>query len=287
MSTNSVATARAGGANGSCGTGWLQNTAALEGLDPAEVVAMAVELYSPAIGIAFSGAEDVVLIDMATRVHLPFRVFCLDTGRLHAETYEFIERVRSHYDISIQTFFPDAAAVEKLVREKGLFSFYRDGHRECCEIRKVEPLRRALVGLEAWITGQRRDQNPSTRSRIPVAQVDRDFSVSDRPLMKFNPLAGWDSIQVWEYIQQNAVPYNALHNQGYISVGCQPCTRPVHPGQHERDGRWWWEQGPEKECGLHAGNGRSLAESNSAGPELGCLLPERQLNSREALPVER
>jgi phosphoadenosine phosphosulfate reductase len=144
--------------------------------------------------------------------------------------------------------------VEKLVREKGLFSFYRDGHKECCAIRKVEPLRRALSSLDAWITGQRRDQSPWTRSDIPVVQIDPTHSTPEHELVKFNPLANWTSDQIWSYIHENDVPYNDLHEKGFISIGCEPCTRPVSPGQHERAGRWWWEDDSKKECGLHAGN---------------------------------
>jgi phosphoadenosine phosphosulfate reductase len=143
--------------------------------------------------------------------------------------------------------------VEKLVREKGLFSFYNDGHQECCGIRKVEPLRRALSTLNAWVTGQRRDQSPSTRAEVPVVQADPTFSTPDHELIKFNPLANWSSQQVWDYIRENAVPYNPLHERGFISIGCEPCTRAVLPGQHEREGRWWWEEATKKECGLHSG----------------------------------
>jgi len=140
------------------------------------------------------------------------------------------------------------------VREKGLFSFYKDGHKECCGIRKVEPLVRALAPLRAWVTGQRRDQSPDTRAAVPVVQRDSAFSTPERPLVKFNPLANWTSKQVWTFIRENDVPYNALHDRGFISIGCEPCTRPTNPGQHERAGRWWWEEETKKECGLHAGN---------------------------------
>jgi len=186
--------------------------------------------------------------------NVSLRVFSLDTGRLHAETYRFLEQVREHYQVPIQVFFPQPQAVEKLVREKGLFSFYRDGHQECCNIRKVEPLRRALAPLDAWITGQRRDQSPGTRTQVPVVQVDPTFSGPDHELVKFNPLANWSSSQVWGYIRENRVPYNPLHERGFVSLGCEPCTRPILPGQNEREGRWWWEDATKKECGLHAGN---------------------------------
>ena len=222
--------------------------------DPQEILELALKEYSPDLGIAFSGAEDVALVDMATRSGLPFKVFVLDTGRLHPETYQFIEKVRTHYGITIDAVFPQPEAVQTLVREKGLFSFYVDGHKECCGIRKVEPLMRALAPLGAWVTGQRKDQSPGTRADVPVMQLDRTFSTPDKPLVKFNPLSFWTSQQVWAYIRDNEVPYNALHDRGFISIGCEPCTRPTNPGQHERAGRWWWEEETKKECGLHAGN---------------------------------
>ena len=221
--------------------------------EPQELVALAVREYGADLAISFSGAEDVVLIDMAAKTGGPFRVFSLDTGRLHAETYRFLEKVREHYGIPIEVFFPQPEAVEELVRAKGLFSFYKDGHKECCGIRKVEPLVRALRSRGAWMTGQRRDQSPGTRAEVPVLQIDRTFGSPERPLVKLNPLAGWTSQQVWAYLRAHDVPYNALHERGFVSIGCEPCTRPTHPGQHEREGRWWWEEATLKECGLHAG----------------------------------
>ncbi len=228
--------------------------AAYASKEPREIVKLALKEYSPSIAISFSGAEDVVLIDMASRAGVPYKVFSLDTGRLHPETYQFIDKVRSHYGITIETMFPDANAVQALVRAKGLFSFYTDGHTECCGIRKVEPLRRALASLHAWITGQRKDQSPGTRADVPVVQLDRTFGTDERPLVKFNPLSFWTSKQVWRYIREHDVPYNALHERGFVSIGCEPCTRAINPGQHEREGRWWWEEETKKECGLHAGN---------------------------------
>jgi len=221
---------------------------------PQDILAYAIEEYSPRLALSFSGAEDVVLIDMASKIGGKFRVFTLDTGRLHAETYQFIEKVREHYRINIEAFFPQPDAVEKLVREKGLYSFYRDGHKECCGIRKVEPLRRALATLDAWVTGQRRDQSPGTRAQVPIVQADPTFQSNSHQLIKFNPLANWTSKQVWTYIRENSVPFNPLHECGFVSIGCEPCTRAILPGQHEREGRWWWEDETKKECGLHAGN---------------------------------
>lgn len=227
------------------------------GRDPRDILALALREFSPDIAISFSGAEDVVLVDMAAKIGGKFRVFSLDTGRLHPETYQFLDRVRGQYGIPIETYFPQPEAVQKLVREKGLFSFYKDGHKECCGVRKVEPLVRALRPLRAWVTGQRRDQSPGTRAEVPVVQVDPTFGSPERLLIKFNPLANWTSKQVWAYIREFDVPYNALHDRGFISIGCEPCTRPVNPGQHEREGRWWWEEETMKECGLHAGNVKS------------------------------
>lgn len=222
--------------------------------DPREIMALALREYGPDIAISFSGAEDVVLIDMATKVGGQFRIFSLDTGRLHPETYQFIDRVCRHYGVHVEVFFPQPELVQKLVRDKGLFSFYQDGHKECCGIRKVEPLVRALRPLRAWVTGQRKDQSPGTRADVPVVQLDPSFGSPERPLVKFNPIAHWNSRQVWAYIREQDVPYNVLHERGFVSIGCEPCTRPVHPGQHEREGRWWWEEETMKECGLHAGN---------------------------------
>lgn len=214
---------------------------------PDEILRWGLDRFGNGLSIAFSGAEDVALIDMAVKTGLPFMTFCLDTGRLHAETYEFIERVRSHYGIEIQLFSPDPKLLEPFVKQKGLFSFYQDGHSECCAIRKVEPLSRALATCRAWVTGQRKDQNPSTRGILPVVQNDP----TQAQRVKLNPLANWTLNQVWQYIRDNSVPYNPLHDQGFVSIGCQPCTRAPRPGEHERAGRWWWEESTQRECGLH------------------------------------
>lgn len=220
--------------------------------NPQEILRFALEQFDN-LAISFSGAEDVVLVDMAVKIKPDVNVFSLDTGRLHAETYKFLEQVRQHYNIQLEVMFPDPVAIEQLVREKGLFSFYQDGHKECCGIRKVVPLKRKLSTLDAWITGQRRDQSPGTRAGVPVVEYDKAFSTADHTLIKFNPLSNWSSAQVWDYIRSNDVPFNELHQKGYISIGCEPCTRPVLPNQHEREGRWWWEEATLKECGLHVG----------------------------------
>jgi phosphoadenosine phosphosulfate reductase len=225
----------------------------LQSKEPQEIVSYALKQFDK-IAISFSGAEDVLLIDMALKIRKDVQVFSLDTGRLHPETYRFIEKVRDHYGIIIDIQSPDADAVNQLVREKGLFSFYKDDHKECCGIRKIIPLKRKLLTLDAWVTGQRKDQSPNTRNEIPVIQADHAFSRPNETLTKFNPLANWTSRQVWEYIRSNDVPYNELHDLGFISIGCEPCTRATGPGQHEREGRWWWEEATKKECGLHNTN---------------------------------
>ena len=208
----------------------------------------------PNCAIAFSGAEDVVLIDLATKVSSSVQVFVLDTGRLHPQTYRFIDQVRQHYHLSMDILSPDAAQLQAFVREKGLYSFYDEGHGPCCDVRKIAPLTAKLAQLDAWISGQRRDQSPSTRTAVPLVHWDDRFSGAQGPLLKFNPLADWSSAQVWEYIRMFDVPFNPLHQQGFISIGCEPCTRAVLPNQHEREGRWWWEEATAKECGLHQAN---------------------------------
>ncbi len=227
--------------------------AELENKKPRSILKAALESFDN-IAISFSGAEDVVLIDMALNIRKDIQVFSLDTGRLHPETYRFIEKVRKHYKIEIELLTPERESLDAFVKEKGLFSFYEDGHKQCCGLRKVEPLKRKLSQLDAWITGQRKDQNIETRNDISEVEIDSAFSTSEKQLIKFNPLLNWNSSQVWDHIEAYQVPYNELHEQGFISIGCEPCTRPVLPNQHERAGRWWWESGNKKECGLHAGN---------------------------------
>jgi len=224
----------------------------LQARHPIEILTTVLQEF-PNFGISFSGAEDVALIDLASKLQRDIPVFTLDTGRLHPQTYQFIERVREHYDINIETLYPDADKLQQLVTNKGLFSFYQDGHEECCGIRKVEPLRRKLARLDAWITGQRKDQSP-TRGDVAVIELDTAFSSESHLVIKINPLANWSSEDVWNYIRLFDVPYNSLHDNGFVSLGCEPCTRPTGPGQHEREGRWWWEEATIKECGLHRSN---------------------------------
>ncbi|KAL4331823.1 hypothetical protein GQ457_07G028340 [Hibiscus cannabinus] len=229
----------------------------LDNASPLEIMDKALEKFGNDIAIAFSGAEDVALIEYAKLTGRPFRVFSLDTGRLNPETYRFFDEVEKHYGIRIEYMFPDAVEVQALVRSKGLFSFYEDGHQECCRVRKVRPLRRALKGLRAWITGQRKDQSPGTRSEVPIVQVDPVFEGLEGgvgSLVKWNPVANVDGTDIWNFLRAMNVPVNSLHSQGFVSIGCEPCTRPVLPGQHEREGRWWWEDAKAKECGLHKGN---------------------------------
>jgi len=223
---------------------------------PSAILRWGLERWGASLGIAFSGAEDVVLVHMASEIGLPFSVFCLDTGRLHAETYRFIETVRKRYKVEIALMSPEASSVQALVRKKGLFSFYEDGHEECCGVRKVEPLRRTLATLHAWATGQRRDQSPATRDAISPIERDPTFAGALGPgsLVKLNPLARWTSAQTWDFIRQASIPYNPLHERGFVSIGCEPCTRATLPGEHERAGRWWWEESTKRECGLHIGN---------------------------------
>jgi len=221
-----------------------------EKAEPEEMIGWLLERFGERTVLAFSGAEDVALIEMATRTKKPFSVTTLDTGRLHPETYRFLDKVRAHYGVQIRVVFPDRVAVEDLVRNKGMFSFYDDGHGECCGVRKVEPLGRALGGFRAWITGQRRDQSP-TRTDVAHFELDRAHAGGAGPLIKLNPLAAWSLADTWSFLRDNGVPTNELHERGYVSVGCEPCTRALRPGEHERAARWWWEEATKRECGLH------------------------------------
>ncbi|MBU2865207.1 phosphoadenylyl-sulfate reductase [Reinekea forsetii] len=225
----------------------------LSAKSPRDIIKHALATHSN-IGISFSGAEDVVLIDMAVKLKKDVHIFTLDTGRLHPETYQYLEKVRATYGIRIEIYSPDASALQAFTNEKGLFSFYQDGHKECCGVRKIAPLRNALSNLDAWITGQRKDQSPGTRNSIATVEVDTAFKGKTDQLIKYNPLANWSSEEVWNYIRAMEIPYNELHSKGFKSIGCEPCTKAVLPNQHEREGRWWWEEATQKECGLHAGN---------------------------------
>ncbi|CAD7697838.1 unnamed protein product, partial [Ostreobium quekettii] len=219
--------------------------AEMDQASPLLIMDHALKTFGSDVAIAFSGAEDVALVEYAHLTGRPYRVFSLDTGRLNPETYQLFDQVEKHYGIKIEYTFPDTQEVVDLVREKGMFSFYEDGHQECCRVRKVRPLRKQLKGLKAWITGQRKDQSPGTRSAVPVVQVDPVFEgLEGGPgsLVKYNPLSNMTSAEVWNFLRVMGVPTNSLHAQGFISIGCEPCTRPVLPNQHEREGRWWWEE---------------------------------------------
>jgi phosphoadenosine phosphosulfate reductase len=218
--------------------------------EPQAVLEWGLERFQPRIALSSSfGAEDVVLIDMLHRIDPDARVVTLDTLRLHTETYDVIDRVRSRYGLNVEAFYPDLNAVDAFVRERGYNCFYAsvENRQACCGIRKVEPLARALAGLDAWITGLRRDQ-VSTRAEVQPVEIDDVHG----NIVKLNPLAAWTSDRVWSYIREHDVPYNALHDTGYPSIGCEPCTRAVAPDEDPRAGRWWWELDPSaKECGIH------------------------------------
>lgn len=203
--------------------------------------------YAPAVFASSLAAEDMVLTDLILRARLPITIFSLETGRLHKETLSMLDRVRETYDYEIKLYKPEPAAVEGYVAQNGLNAFYDsvEMRKECCRIRKVEPLQRALAGNCAWITGQRRAQS-TTRAELAVQEDDAAHG-----MQKFNPLADWSEQDVWDYIRANQVPYNPLHDKGYPSIGCEPCTRAIQPGEDVRAGRWWWENADTKECGLH------------------------------------
>ncbi|ORJ52764.1 phosphoadenylyl-sulfate reductase [Geothermobacter hydrogeniphilus] len=200
-----------------------------------------------ALACSFS-VEDVAVIDLATRAGLPLGVFAIDTGRLPEETYIVAETVSQRYGLSIEWYFPQAEAVQQLERQKGLFSFREslENRHQCCAVRKVEPLRRALSGLSGWVTGMRRAQSVTRNDILPI-EVDRAHD----GLLKINPLCDWSERQLWDYAREQRIPIHKLHRQGYPSIGCAPCTRAVKEGEDVRAGRWWWENPEHKECGLH------------------------------------
>lgn len=221
----------------------------LESHGAEQVLAWAEATFGADAAIAASfGVEDVVLIDLARRCAPSVKVFTIDTGRLHPETYQVMEAVRARYHITIETWFPDAHEVEALTTEAGHFSFRSsvEARQRCCRVRKVHPLARALVGRKAWLTGLRREQS-SDRSAVSVVDVDQQHG----GMLKINPLAAWTEEQAWAHVRAHRLPFNRLHDQGFPSIGCAPCTRAVKPGEDARAGRWWWEQDGHKECGLH------------------------------------
>ena len=234
-----------------------------------QVLAAAARDFSPVTFANSLGAEDMALTDIISKLPLSnplpqageganeslretftnIEMFSLDTRRLPQETYDLMQEVRKRYTLPLQIYFPDAKLVEAYVAKNGVNGFYDsvDNRKACCHMRKVEPLKRALSGKKAWITGMRRDQ-AVTRGNLEVSSFDADHG-----LQKFNPLLDWTNAEVWEYLRQNDVPYNKLHDKFYPSIGCAPCTRAVTPGEDIRSGRWWWEQPESKECGLHVG----------------------------------
>lgn len=225
-----------------------------EKLTAVDLLRWAAETFGDRVALASSfGAEDVVLIDLWSKITPRPRVFTLDTGRLPQETYQVMEEIERRYNLSLEVYFPDTQRVEEMVRTHGINLFYKttDLRKLCCHVRKVEPLERALSGLSAWITGLRREQS-AYRTSVPKVEEELNGRV------KVNPLADWTEPQVWSYIHENRVPYNKLHDQGYPSIGCAPCTRPIQPGEDPRAGRWWWENNTHRECGLHVREQASL-----------------------------
>jgi phosphoadenosine phosphosulfate reductase len=219
--------------------------------EPLAVLKFFLNEYKKKIALSSSlGAEDQVLTQMVVSIDPEIEVFTLDTGRVFPETYDLIARTNAAYNIKIKTYFPDYKDVEKMVSDKGINLFYEsvENRKLCCNIRKIEPLKRAFKGLDVWICGLRREQSVT---RFSAKMVEWD---ENNGLIKLNPLINWSEKDVWDYINQHKIPYNELHDKGFPSIGCQPCTRAIKPGEDVRAGRWWWEQPEQKECGLHKNN---------------------------------
>jgi len=219
-----------------------------EGQSPEAVIQYFLSEYTGKIALSSSlGIEDQVLTDMIVKADKSTRIFTLDTGRLFPETYSLIDKTNIKYDIHLEVLFPDYTEVEKMVKEEGINLFYKgiDQRKACCRVRKLDPLKRAFQGLEVWICGLRKEQS-ITRQAVQLIEWDENNG-----LIKLNPLIHFTEDQVWDYIKKNHVPYNKLHDQGFPSIGCQPCTRTIQPGEDIRAGRWWWENPDQKECGLH------------------------------------
>ena len=215
---------------------------------PEEVLSYFLDRFGNRIALSSSlSIEDQALTDMVLRIDSHVRIFTLDTGRLFPETYQLIDRTNERYKIKMEVFCPQAEALQRFVHEQGINPFYEsiEKRHACCHVRKLEPLSRAFQGLDAWICGLRQSQS-ITRNHMKMVEWDERHA-----LLKVNPLIQWTEEQVWEYIKTNQVPYNKLHNQGYPSIGCEPCTRAVKPGEDIRSGRWWWESPDHRECGLH------------------------------------
>lgn len=221
---------------------------------PQDVLKWAIDNLHPRLAMASSfGAEDVAVIDMIMKINPKARIFTLDTGRLNQETYDVMDEIRNKYNTNIEVMFPDQNEVEQMVRVNGMNLFYKSiGNRKlCCGIRKVHPLNRMLSTIDGWITGLRADQT-EVRSTVQKIEIDTQHN----NIIKINPIIEWTWEQTWDYIKKNSVPYNKLHDKGFPSIGCEPCTRAIKPGEPLRAGRWWWESDDQKECGLHADHGK-------------------------------
>jgi phosphoadenosine phosphosulfate reductase len=220
-----------------------------ESKNPEEILEWTLSNLHPNVALASSfGAEDVVIIHMLMEINPEARVFTLDTGRLNQETYDVMDEIRNKYKINIEVMFPNQDEVEQMVRAHGMNLFYKgiENRKLCCKIRKVHPLNRILSTLEGWITGIRSDQTQN-RADSRIFEIDEQHG----GILKVNPILYWSWEQVWDYIKANNIPYNKLHDNGYTSIGCEPCTRAIRPGEDLRAGRWWWERNSDKECGLH------------------------------------
>ncbi|MCK4569202.1 MAG: phosphoadenylyl-sulfate reductase [Bacteroidales bacterium] len=216
-----------------------------------EILSYFVNQYGKELAFATSlGAEDQVLTYLLSQINKDVKIFTLDTGRLFPETIDLIDKTNKRYDINISVYFPDYEQLEEMVNNKGINLFYESikNRKECCHIRKIIPMKRALKGTKAWISGLRSEQSV-TRQGLTVVSWDENFG-----LVKINPLTDWTETQLWDFIKAHDIPYNELHDKGYPSIGCQPCTRAISPGDDIRGGRWWWEQAEHKECGLHENN---------------------------------
>jgi len=236
----------------------------IERIESALAVLRAAAGLPPATFSTSFGAEDMVVLDLIRRHALPISIFTLDTGRLPQETYDLMQKVEERYGRCVATYFPDAQRVQRLVAENGINGFYAsvENRKACCAVRKLEPLGRALAGKRAWVTGLRAEQS-ITRADLAKRETD-----AERGLEKFNPLADWSESDVWAYIRSNDVPYNALHDRFYPSIGCAPCTRAITPGEDLRAGRWWWENAENKECGLHIKDGKVMRLKDIAVKEI-------------------
>ena len=226
-----------------------------------ELLAWGLDTFHPRMAISAAGGVDgMALVDMAWRENPAVRVFTLDTGRLPSETYALFERVRERYGIDVEFEFPERVDVERMTKEHGPNLMYRsvDLRLACCQIRKVQPLKRKLATLDAWVAGLRREQW-TRRRNIAKVELDRDHG----GIVKLNPLADWSLDRVWEYVREHDVPYHELFDHGYTSIGCAPCTRAVAAGEHERAGRWWWESDADKECGIHCSVGLLGSKTDS------------------------